>query len=115
MKYKGLFESIKNHDDIYITLKDGYKQRVILDHHFTPFYNCHRYGAIHLHGHSHNTEEHKEELRIIRELNKKGYKINAINVGCMHSYMNFTPQTLDNIIFGWTEKYGEELLLQKTH
>ena len=61
-------------------------------------YIGHRYNAIHLHGHSHNTEEAREEERITQDLNKKGYNLKIYNVGCM--YWNYEPVTLDEILKG---------------
>ena len=87
---------IKDYDDICVTLEDGTTRRCILSHYFIPFYNGHRYQAIHLHGHSHFTEESAEEVRITTELNEKGYDLKIYNVGCM--YWNYTPVTLDEIL-----------------
>ena len=55
-----------------------------------------RYGAIHLHGHSHNTEEADEEESIMAALREKGYELEIYNVGCM--YWNYEPVTLDEIL-----------------
>ena len=52
-KAKAALAGIKDSDDICVTLKDGTKKRVILDHFFKPMYNGHRHQAIHLHAHSH--------------------------------------------------------------
>ena len=87
---------LKDYDDICINLENGSKRRCILSHYFMPFYVGHRYGAIHLHGHSHNTEEADEERRIIKELKEKGYNPQIYNVGCM--YWNYEPVTLDEIL-----------------
>lgn len=93
---KKAFAGIKDYDDICVTLEDGTTRRCILSHYFIPFYNGHRYQAIHLHGHSHFTEESAEEVRITTELNEKGYDLKIYNVGCM--YWNYTPVTLDEIL-----------------
>lgn len=93
---KKALAGIKDYDDICVTLEDGTTRRCILSHYFIPFYNGHRYQAIHLHGHSHFTEEAAEESRITTELNKKGYDLKIYNVGCM--YWNYTPVTLDEIL-----------------
>lgn len=93
---KKALAGIKDYDDICVTLEDGTTRRCILSHYFIPFYNGHRYQAIHLHGHSHLTEEAAEESRITTELNEKGYDLKIYNVGCM--YWNYTPVTLDEIL-----------------
>ena len=93
---KKALAGIKDYDDICVTLEDGTTRRCILSHYFIPFYNGHRYQAIHLHGHSHLTEEAAEEVRITTELDEKGYDLKIYNVGCM--YWNYTPVTLDEIL-----------------
>ena len=95
-KAKNALAGVKDYDDIAVELEDGSKRRCILSHYFIPFYIGHRYNAIHLHGHSHNTEEAEEERRIVRELNDKGYSLEVYNVGCM--YWNYEPVTLDEIL-----------------
>ena len=93
---KKALAGLKDYDDICVTLEDGSQRRCILSHYFIPFYIGHRYKAIHLHGHSHNTEESDEERRIIKELKEKGYDLRVYNVGCM--YWNYEPVTLDEIL-----------------
>ena len=93
---KKALAGIKDYDDIRVALSDGTSRRCILCHYFIPFYNGHRYNAILLHGHSHNTEEADEERRIVKELKDKGYELNVYNVGCM--YWNYEPVTLDEIL-----------------
>lgn len=97
-KAKKCLAAVKDYDDISVTLQDGTKKRCILSHYFIPMYNGHRYGAIHLHGHSHNTSEANEEFEIAEELNRRGYKNEIYNVGCM--YWNYEPVTLDEILAG---------------
>ena len=79
-----------------MTLEDGTKRRCILSHYFIPMYNGHRYQAIHLHGHSHFTDEADIEIDIAERLNKQGFHTEIYNVGCM--YWNYEPVTLDEII-----------------
>ena len=101
-KYKNLFESIKDYDEITIPYNSPNGlikcQPVILSHYYHPFYNKHRHDGIHLYGHSHVTQESFEELFIQRWLNGKGYNTRAFNVGCMQPYMNYEPQTLEHIV-----------------
>ena len=87
---------IKDYDDICVTLEDGSVRRCILSHYFIPFYNGHRHQAIHLHGHSHFTEEADLELKVAKEPNESGLKNEIYNVGCM--YWDYAPVTLDEIL-----------------
>lgn len=87
---------IKDYDDICVTLEDGSVRRCILSHYFIPFYNGHRHQAIHLHGHSHFTDEADLELKMAKELNESGFKNEIYNVGCM--YWDYAPVTLDEIL-----------------
>lgn len=93
---KNALAGLKDYDDISVELEDGTQRRCILSHYFIPFYVGHRRQAIHLHGHSHTTEEANEERRITAELNSKGYNLQIYNVGCM--YWNYEPVTLDEIL-----------------
>ena len=93
---KAALAGIKDYDDICVTLEDGSVRRCILSHYFIPFYNGHRYQAIHLHGHSHFTDEADLELKMAKELNEIGFKSEIYNVGCM--YWDYAPVTLDEIL-----------------
>lgn len=95
-KIKNALSGVKDYDDIRVKLADGTDKRCILSHYFIPMYNGHRSGAIHLHGHSHTTEEAKLELKIAKELNEQGMKNEIYNVGCM--YWDYAPVTLDEIL-----------------
>ena len=95
-KAKNALGGVKDYDDIVVTLEDGSTKRCILSHFFIPMYNSHRYQGIHLHGHSHNTEECMQEELIKRSLAANGFETRAYNVGCMH--WNYEPVTLDEIL-----------------
>lgn len=92
-KYKKIFESMKDTEEIIVG-----NTPVFLSHYFIPFYNKHRYGGYLLHGHSHNSQEHFHELEIEWYLKCQGFEPKIYNVGCMHPYMNYEPQTLEHII-----------------
>lgn len=96
------FAAIKDYDDINIELADRTKRRCILSHYFIPFYNAHRYNAVHLHAHSHISDESKIEIGFAKWLNENGYKNEIYNVGCMH--WNYEPVTLDEILAGSDKK-----------
>lgn len=93
---KKLLAGVKDYDDIVVTLADGATRRCILSHYFIPMYNGHRYQAIHLHGHSHCTEEAVFEWAMAEMLNDHECKNEIYNVGCM--YWNYEPVTLDEIL-----------------
>lgn len=93
---KKCFSAIKDYDDILVILENGEKKQVILSHYFIPMFPGHRYGAVHLHAHSHTTEEAAYELEIIEYLKSKGLNPQIYNVGCM--YWNYEPVTLDEIL-----------------
>lgn len=95
-KAKEALAAVKDYDDISVTLEDGTVRRCILSHYFIPMYIGHRYNGIHLHGHSHASEEAAVELEISEMLNKRGIKNEIYNVGCM--YWNYEPVTLDEIL-----------------
>lgn len=93
---KNALAGVKDYDDISVTLEDGTKRRVILFHHYIPFYIGYRHGAIHLYGHSHTTDECFQEELIKRRLKSNGFETRSYNVGCMH--WNYEPVTLDEIL-----------------
>lgn len=94
-KLQSHFTSMSNYAKITVPTYQGNKT-VILSHYFIPLYDGHFKGAIHLHGHSHNTAEHYEEIRIAKMLNDKGFENQIYNVGCMH--WNYEPVTLDEVL-----------------
>lgn len=95
-KAKNALAGVKDYDDICVKLEDGSSRRVILSHYYMPFYVGHRYQGIHLHGHSHNSEECLQEELIKRTLAANGFETRSYNVGCMH--WNYEPVTLDEIL-----------------
>ena len=97
-KAKSALAGVKDSDDICVALEDGTKKRVILSHYFIPMYNGHRYQAIHLHAHSHFTDEADFEVDFAKYLNSIGCRNEIYNVGCM--YWEYEPVTLDEIISG---------------
>ena len=106
-KAKNALAGVKDRDDICVTLEDGTKRRCILSHDFIPMYYGHRHQAIHLHGHSHQTDESVFEFMIQALLREQGLKPEIYNVGCM--YWNYEPVTLDEIIANRHELMGYDL------
>ncbi len=95
-KAKNGLAAVKDYDEINVTLEDGTARRCVLSHYFIPLYNGHRNGGIHLHGHSHFTDEADFEIDLAAQLNAQGMQNEIYNVGCM--YWNYEPVTLDEII-----------------
>ena len=96
-KVRKCFANITPYDEIDVTLNDGTTRRCVLSHYYTPFYNGHRYGAIHLHGHSHSSLESSYEKELTRKIiNDWGLSPQIYNVGCM--WWNYEPVTLDEIL-----------------
>jgi len=90
------FAAVKDYDEINVTLEDGTSRKCVLSHYYIPMYNGHREGAIHLHGHSHFTDESSVEIEIAEKLKSLGFSPEIYNVGCM--YWNYEPVTLDEIL-----------------
>ena len=94
------FASVSDYKEV----KDNGK-RVLLSHYPMPCYRGdYSDTIIHLYGHLHTTieEDFMEHLRdyIPRNDNRgmSRHRCNFYNVGCMLSYMNYTPRTLDEIL-----------------
>ena len=90
------FAAVKDYDEISVTLEDGSRRKCVLSHYFIPMYNGHRDGAIHLHGHSHFTDESRTEIELSEKLKSLGFSPRIYNLGCM--YYNYEPVTLDEIL-----------------
>lgn len=95
-KAKNALAGVKDYDDICVKLEDDTDRRVVLCHYYIPFYNGHRWQAVHLHGHSHNSEEYTIEESIKQKLRDDGFDTRSYNVGCMH--WDYEPVTLDEIL-----------------
>ncbi len=95
-KAKNVLAAVKDYDEISVTLEDGTVRRCVLSHYFIPMNNGHCNQAIHLHGHSHFSDEADYEIDLADQLNALGICNEIYNVGCM--YWNYEPVTLDEII-----------------
>ena len=107
-RYRQLFVEIANYKEI----KDkanGKEYQIVMSHYPIAFWNHqHHYRrdgeeyniwAIQLYGHVHNSVEEIIFQDFIKNLNDKyNIKCTAYNVGAMMPYMNYTPQTLEEII-----------------
>ena len=82
----------------YLEINDG-KERVIMSHYPMPFWNGQFRDTVHLFGHVHNSHQNNYCLSMQKELQQlQGIPMRMYNVGAMMSYMDYTPQTLDDIL-----------------
>lgn len=89
------FAAIKEYMEI-----DDNGRNVVLCHYPIPCFKNHFYGWYHLYGHVHTSFEHNMMMHqryLMEELYSKPCKM--YNVGAMLPYMNYTPQTLDTILY----------------
>lgn len=91
------FASICPYKELYID-----KELYVLSHYPIPCFNKHYYGAFHFYGHVHNSFEWNmmEHIRYDME-NLYDKPCNMINIGCMMSYINYTPRTAEEIKKGY--------------
>lgn len=84
----------------YLEVKDE-NRNVVLCHYPIPCFKNHFYdGWCHIYGHVHDTFEHVLMLEIRRKMiEDHKVKCDMYNVGAMLPYMDYTPRTLDEIIF----------------
>ena len=111
---------IGNHDDKFLKNKDfrdcfveicNYKEirfdeehGVVLCHYPIPCFNNHYYGWYHLYGHVHTGWEYNIMKHVKLEMSQLYDKpCNMFNVGCMVSYMHYTPQPLNHIANSFEE------------
>lgn len=89
----------QHYDEImdYAEISDN-KHFVVLSHYPIIFYKNQHRGAIMLYGHVHNTKEWDMIEKWKQEQLNADIPCKLINVGCMMSYMNYMPRTLDEIL-----------------
>ena len=104
---RNLFVEIVDYKEIQYNNKIG----IVLCHYPIPCYNHHCHGWYHLYGHVHCSFEWNMMERLQYEMkslyDKQG---NMYNVGCMTTYMNYTPRTLEEIIKLYDKKEKGEIL-----
>ncbi len=92
---QSLFTEIVDYKELQLTDQLG----VVLCHYPIPCFNHHFRGWVHLYGHVHNSFEWnmmrrcQYEMQVLYEKPCRMY-----NVGCMMPYMNYAPQTLEEIL-----------------
>ena len=94
------FAAIYDRKSISVCTKDGVSHHVVMGHVPSFCYEGAHRGAIMLHGHVHNSEEHDLIQALTEQARLAGSPHNLFNVGCMH--FGYGPATLDEII----EHYG---------
>lgn len=71
---------------------------VVMSHYPILFYQSQYRNAIHLYGHIHNTREEELFQNACSHIaSTTDIPMNCYNVGCMLSYMDYTPRTLEEI------------------
>jgi len=102
VRLKKKFKSIYD----YVVIKDNGRHVVLSHYPIASWYGMYR-GWIHLYGHVHATYDETlflEHMNKVNEyLGEQGKYAQSYNVGCMKSYMNYIPKTLDEIIDGCKE------------
>ena len=108
-RYERLFEEVVD----YLEIKDsaaGKNYKLVLCHYPILCWKDQHRGTILLYGHTHNSIEEAFFQECIQQMNESeklslrregGEKILAINTGCMMSYMNYEPRTLQEILENW--------------
>lgn len=92
----------------YMEIEDN-GRNVVLCHYPIPCFKNHFYGWYHLYGHVHLSFEAsmmEHDRYLMQEL--YGKKCAMFNVGAMMPYMNYTPKTLDEIIYDAAVTAGKE-------
>ena len=83
-------------------------RKVVLSHYPIPCFKNHFYGWYHLYGHVHTSFEHNMMMHdryLMEEL--YGKLCQMYNVGAMLPYMDYTPRTLDEIVYDGTIYFKE--------
>ena len=101
LRFKQLFSEVCNYKEMSDAI-DGKSYRVVLSHFPIMMWHGQHKGDILLYGHVHNTREEgifQDFVKQFNDMNREEDKeMVAYNVGCMRSYMNYTPKTLKEII-----------------
>lgn len=94
------FASVENYIDI---ATNGPERHIILSHYPIVFFDRCMRGAVHFYGHVHNSYQWDmtEQMRRMTGANNDGVEFRMYNVGCMMSYIDYTPRTLDEITIGY--------------
>lgn len=103
------FEEIVNYKEL-----NTNNSKIILSHYPIAHWNGQYRGIVHLYGHIHNNTKDSQMMLTYKKMAKlMEIPHNAYNVGCMMPYMDYTPQTLENII-SKGETYYNQMTAEKT-
>ncbi len=107
VNYRALYDDIFDYKEVKERYNDE-KVRLVLSHYPILFWNHQHNGSILLYGHVHNTREEDFFQKCVKEIDWiEEHDAVAINVGCMMSYMDYTPRTLTEIIDGYKEMVSD--------
>lgn len=101
-KLRDMFVEITDYKE----MTDDNGNGIVLCHYPIPCFNAHYYGWIMLCGHTHNSYEHEimeKTRRMLIDATDGKKPCNMINVGAMHSWMQYCPRSFTEIIDGYNE------------
>lgn len=97
-QFRDCFVEVCDYRELYLNEKES----IVLCHYPIPCFKNHYYGWYHLYGHVHDSFEYKMMQHIKLEMTELyDMPCKMYNVGCMLDYMNYTPRTLDQIVFSF--------------
>ena len=102
-RYEQLFHEVCDYKEIHDSF-DKKKYSLVLSHYPIFSWKNMGRGKILLYGHTHVSEEDRYYQHCLAEMKKNDCRhvyaeeLRAINVGCMHPYMGYTPRTLDELL-----------------
>ena len=115
------FATIDEAKEITVFIEDV-KYKVVMSHYPIPWYNGHRHpNRIHLYGHVHLTQEFSYVMdtrkRLMEDPKIQSYG-KMFNIGAMMPYMDYMPQSLENIVKNgtifnekWDKGYYRDLII----
>lgn len=102
-RYQQLFAEICDYKEVSDSIS-GKNYKLVLSHYPILMWNGQRRGNVLLYGHVHNTAEEQFFQECIEKMNERDdlyhkgeMKVHAINVGCMHPYVDYEPRSLKEL------------------